>query len=188
MNSEAPPSTSRRLATLANLLTLSRAASVPFLALSIVHGADVVAFGLFFWAVATDFADGSLARSRGEASSFGGLFDHSTDALFCSVGLGALAWVGIVPVALPFLVAAAFLQYMLDSRSLAGQPLRASFLGRWNGIFYFVMVGIPVVRDALGLAWPGPGLVMGIGWALVVSTVLSMSDRGWALAISWRRS
>jgi phosphatidylglycerophosphate synthase len=171
---------STRLATLANLLTLSRAAAVPFLALSIVHEVEVAALALFVWAVATDFADGSIARRQGQASSLGGLLDHSTDAFFCSVGLGALAWVGVVPVALPCLVAAAFLQYMLDSRSIAGQPLRASFLGRWNGISYFVMVGIPVVRDALGIGWPGAGLVMAIGWALVASTVVSMADRAWA--------
>ncbi len=182
MSSESPTSRSNRLVTLANLLTLSRAAAVPFLALSIVHGAEIVALALFVWAVATDFADGRLARRRGQASSLGGLLDHSTDAFFCSVGLGALAWEGIVPVALPFLVAAAFLQYMLDSRSIAGRRLRASVLGRWNGIFYFVMVGIPVVRDALGIGWPGPGLVMAIGWALVASTVASMADRAWALA------
>ncbi len=126
--------------------------------------------------------DGSLARRSGRVSSLGGLLDHGTDALFCSVGLGALAWLGVVPVVLPLLVAAAFLQYMLDSRSIAGQPLRASFLGRWNGIFYFVMLGIPIVRDALGIGWPGPGLVIAIGWALVVSTVASMADRAWALA------
>ena len=174
--------TSRRLATAANLLTLSRAAAVPFLALSILHGDERVALGLFLWAVATDFVDGSLARRSGRASSLGGLLDHSSDALFCSVGLGALAWLGVVPVVLPLLVAAAFLQYVLDSRSIAGQPLRASFLGRWNGIFYFVMLGIPIVRDALGIGWPGPGLVVAIGWALVVSTVASMADRAWALA------
>ena len=144
--------------------------------------AAVVALGLFLWAVTTDFVDGSLARRSGRVSSLGGLLDHGTDALFCSVGLGALAWLGVVPVVLPLLVAAAFLQYMLDSRSIAGQPLRASFLGRWNGIFYFVMLGIPIVRDALGIGWPGPGLVVAIGWALVVSTVASMADRAWALA------
>lgn len=180
MSSESPSGATSRVATAANLLTLSRAVAVPFLALSIVHGAGIAAFGLFVWAVATDFADGSLARSRGQASNLGGLLDHSTDAFFCSVGLAALAWVGVLPAALPFLVGAAFLQYMLDSRSIAGQPLRASFLGRWNGISYFVMVGIPVVRDALGIGWPGPPLVMAIGWALVASTIVSMFDRAWA--------
>ena len=175
-----------RLGTLANLLTLVRVVCVPLLALAVATEAWVTAFGLFWLAVATDFADGRLARSRGEASNLGGLLDHSADALFCSVGLGALAWLGIVPIVLPLLVPLAFLQYMLDSRSIAGQPLRASFLGRWNGIFYFVMLGIPVVRNALGLDWPGHGLVMTIGWALVASTLVSMGDRDWALVSSRR--
>jgi phosphatidylglycerophosphate synthase len=173
-----------RWGTLANVLTLSRAVAVPLLALSVLNGARLAALFLFVWAVATDFADGRLARRRGEASHLGGLLDHSTDALFCSVGLGALAWVGVVPAPLPFLVALAFLQYTLDSRSLAGQPLRARFLGRWNGIFYFVMVGIPVVRDALELGWPRADLVMAIAWLLVASTVVSMGDRAWALVRS----
>ena len=170
-----------RWATLANVVTLTRVAAIPLLVVAILAEARAAACGLFVWAVATDLIDGRLARNRGEASSLGGLLDHSADALFCSIGLGALAWVGVVPTPLPLLVAAAFLQYMVDSRSIAGRPLRASFLGRWNGIFYFVLVGIPVVRDALGLAWPGPGLVTAIGWTLVVTTVVSMGDRAWAL-------
>ncbi len=177
---------SARWGTLANLLTLGRVVCVPLLAVAVVGETWFTAFGLFWLAVATDFADGRLARSRGEASNLGGLLDHSADALFCSVGLGALAWLGIVPTPLPFLVALAFLQYMLDSRSIAGRRLRASLLGRWNGIFYFVLVGIPIVRDTLGLAWPGAGLVMVIGWALVVSTLVSMGDRAWAFVSSRR--
>ena len=114
------------------------------------------------------------------STSPSGLLDHGTDALFCSLGLAALAWVGAVPAALPFLVATAFVQYLADSRSIAGRPLRASALGRWNGILYFVMIGVPVVRDALGLTWPGAYLVLALGWALSISTVLSMADRAWA--------
>jgi len=182
MSGSFPDPTPSPLLTAANLLTLSRAAAVPLLALSIFNGAPRIACGLFVWAVVTDFADGILARRRGQASRLGGLLDHSTDAVFCTVGLGALAWAGVVPVALPCLVAVAFVQYVLDSRSITGQPLRASFLGRWNGIFYFVMLGIPIVRDALGIGWPGPGLVIAIGWVLVASTLASMADRAWALA------
>jgi hypothetical protein len=70
---------------------------------------------------------------------------------------------------------------MLDSKSLAGQPLRASMLGRWNGVCYFVLVGVPVIRDALDLAWPGPLLVRVLGWVLVASTLVSMADRLFAL-------
>lgn len=172
---------SARFLTLANAITGTRAVCAPLLATAVLNDARVVAALLFAWAVATDLVDGRLARRRGEVSNLGGLLDHSADALFCSVGLGALACAGVVPVPLPLLVAAAFTQYMLDSRSIAGQPLRASFLGRWNGILYFVLLGIPLVRDALGLAWPAAGVVTGLGWALVASTVVSMADRAWAL-------
>ena len=119
----------------------------------------------------------------------GGLLDHSTDALFCTVGLGALAWTGVVPVALPCLVAAAFVQYVLDSRSITGQPLRASFLGRWNGIFYFVpLLVISVSR--LGLPRNTVALLMlaagSLCYALVASTVVSVVDRAIAAKVSKR--
>ena len=79
------------------------------------------------------------------------------------------------------MIAAAFLQYAVDSRALAGLPLRASQLGRWNGIAYFVLLGIPVVRDGLGIGWPPAGLVLALGWLLVASTAASMGDRLLAL-------
>ena len=104
--------------------------------------------------VATDFADGRVARLRGEASRLGGFLDHAVDATFVVVGLAALAHAGLVPVALPPAIAAAFLQYALDSRIVSGGRLRASALGRWNGILYSVLLGVPVVRDGLGLGFP----------------------------------
>ena len=94
-----------------------------------------------------------------------------------SSGLAALAWEGVVPVLLPVAIVVAFLQYALDSRVLAGRPLRASALGRYNGIAYFVVLGIPVVRNGLGLAAPGDGWVWIFGWVVVVSTLVSMADR-----------
>ena len=176
-----PTESAAPISTVANAVTFTRVLCVPLIAAAILQEARVASLVLFAWAVVTDMVDGRLARRRGEVSRLGGLLDHSADALFCSVSLGALACVGVVPVPLPFLVAVAFSQYLLDSRALAGRPLRASFLGRWNGIFYFVLIGIPLVRDALGLGWPGAGLVVLIGWALVASTVVSMADRAWAL-------
>ena len=176
-----------RWLTIANGLTLARVAALPFRVAAVVGGAPVVACALFWFAVATDLADGRIARRRGEASSLGGLLDHSADALFCSVGLAAFAWQGIVPAPLPFLIAAAFRQSVLDSKSIVGEPLRASVIGRYNGIAYFVLLGTPVVRDALGLGFPGAGLLLLLGWALVASTLLSMADRGWAFARSLTR-
>ncbi|MCR9094662.1 MAG: CDP-alcohol phosphatidyltransferase family protein [bacterium] len=175
-----------RLLTWSNALTLSRLVSAPVFFCALVGGASGLALVLFWVAVVTDMADGRLARARGETSNLGGLLDHATDASFVSLGLVALAQAGQVPVALPILVAAAFLQYMLDSKSLSGRALRASSVGRWNGILYFVPLGIVATRNGLGLDWPADPLILVVGWALVASTTISMADRAWTLLGSRR--
>lgn len=161
----------------ANALTLVRLVAAPLAALAILRPAPGVALALFALGAATDLLDGPLARRRGEASALGGVLDHATDATFVTLGLAACAARGIVPALLPLLVAAAFLQYTLDSRVVRGLPLRASALGRWNGIAYFVLLGVPVVRDGLGIGWPPDGLVWALGVGLVATTVLSMAFR-----------
>ena len=167
----------RRWLTRANALTLLRLLAAPFLALAILDGDEVMATALFVFAVATDFGDGWVARRYGESSPLGGLADHAVDATFVTVGTTALACVGVLPLALPPLIAAAFLQYALDSRTPARTGLRASSLGRWNGIAYYVIVAVPIVRDTLLWSWPGPDLVRALGWLLVATTVVSMADR-----------
>ena len=185
MSAPAARRSSRRWGTRANALTALRLAAVPLLVVAILSGSTAAACALFALAVATDLLDGRIARRFGEVTPLGGLLDHCADAAFVSAGLGALAWQGGVPAPLPLLVAAAFLQYVLDSRALAGRRLRASGLGRANGIAYFVLLGIPLVRDALGLAAPGDGLVRALGWALVATTVASIADRA---TRTWGRS
>jgi cardiolipin synthase len=175
-----------RWGTRANALSLARAASAPGLAFAIAGGHELAAASLFAFAALSDLADGRIARRFGEVSPLGGLLDHASDALCVTAGLGALAATSEVPIPLPWLVAAAFLQYVLDSRAAGNDGLRASPLGRWNGIAYFVLVGVPVVRDALGLGWPGTPLVRLLGWALVASTLVSMADRAQALLRSRR--
>ena len=172
-----------RLLTWSNGLTLARLLAAPFFFLALRGEAPLLAFVLFWGAVATDVAEGRIARARGESSPLGGLFDHATDAIFVSSGLVALALADIVPAVLPLLVGCAFLQYVMDSRSLEGHALRASFLGRWNGILYFLPLGIVASREGLGLAVPSDGLVRALGAALVASTGFSMLDRAWTL---WR--
>jgi phosphatidylglycerophosphate synthase len=169
------------LRTRANALTALRLVCGPLLVLALLQHAAFSAAALFWLAVATDLLDGRVARRFGESSALGGFLDHVTDAAFVSLGLAALALRGEAPALLPVLVALAFLQYTLDSRVIDGGALRASALGRWNGIAYFVPVGTVVVRDALGLAWPGRGVVLALGWLLVATTLLSMADRARAL-------
>ena len=170
-----------RLRTRANALTALRLVCGPLLVLALLERAAFAAVLLFWLAVATDLLDGRVARRFGESSALGGFLDHVTDAAFVSLGLAALVLRGEAPWLLPVLVALAFLQYTLDSRVIDGGALRASALGRWNGIAYFVPVGTVVVRDALALTWPGRGLVLALGWLLVATTLLSMADRALAL-------
>jgi phosphatidylglycerophosphate synthase len=146
-------------------------------------GAWAIAATLFVIAVATDVFDGIVARRRGEATALGGLFDHSIDALFVTLSLAALAAVQIVPWLLPPLAITSFVQYVWDSKALSGAPLRASVLGRWNGIGYYAIVGTATLRHALEVPWPTQTWISIAAWLLVISTLISMADRGYAL---WR--
>lgn len=163
--------------TRANGLTLVRLATAPAVAAAVVCDLPAAGALVFALAVATDLADGWVARRYGEASPFGGLLDHAVDAAFVTSGCAALAVRGVLPALLPPLIAGAFVQYALDSRAPAGRPLRASALGRVNGIAYYVIVAVPIVRDALRLSWPGPGTVRALGWLLVATTLVSIADR-----------
>ena len=161
--------------TRANGLTLLRLLAAPALAAAVLAGEASAASGLFALAVATDLADGWVARRYREATPLGGLVDHAADACFVTIGSAALALRGELPGWLPLAIALAFTQYVLDSRPAPN--LRGSSLGRWNGIAYFVAVGVPIVRDALRLGWPAAPLVRALGWLLVASTILSALDR-----------
>jgi phosphatidylglycerophosphate synthase len=175
-----------RWSTLANWMTGSRLALAPLLVVAIVAGPPWGAVLVFALAVATDVADGRIARSRAEASPLGRALDHAVDAVFVTAGAAALASRGALPALLPILIAAAFVQYAVDSRTPAGE-LRGNRLGRWNGIAYYAAVAVPLVRDALGLGWPAPALVRALGWILVATTLVSMAGR-LRLALRSRRA
>ena len=137
---------------------------------------------LFCVAIASDLADGPLARARGTASGVGRALDHVADFGFVDAGLFAEATRGALPWPLPVLVAAAFLQYVVDSYWLhrAGE-LRMSGLGRWNGVLYFVPLGGALLADLGVTALAEP--TRWVAWALCASTLVSIADR----ALSLRR-
>ena len=163
--------------TRANALTCLRLAAAPALVVAIRADAAWAATAVFALAVASDVADGIVARRFDEQSGLGRLIDHAADAIFVTAGAAALAHARVLPALLPTLIAASFLQYALDAKVAKASGPRPSTLGRWNGIAYYAIVAIPIVRDALGIDWPGPMLVMALGWLLVGSTLLSMADR-----------
>jgi phosphatidylglycerophosphate synthase len=134
-------------------------------------------------AIATDVLDGVLARRRGRPGAAGAVFDHAADCLFVTAGLTGGVVRGVFPASLPLLVAAAFAQYIADSYwAHRGRALRGSVLGRWNGILYFAPLGGDILVR-LG-ARPLEHVVTVLAWALVVSTVMSMVDRLWAMRMA----
>jgi len=163
--------------TLPNSLSLSRLILAVPSFICVYRGYWLFAAIVMSLAVASDMLDGHLARRRGQVSSLGGLLDHASDAVFVTATLAALALSAVVPLVLPVLVAIAFIQYALDSRSLSGRPLRASRLGRYNGIAYYVLAGFPSMQHALAIYLLPETWFMWIGWVLTISTLASITDR-----------
>ena len=131
--------------------------------------------------IATDFADGIVARRRDTASPRGQLFDHATDFLFVTSGLAGAAIAGQVTAALPILIVVAFSQYVLDSYLFhRKKQLHMSFLGRWNGMFYFVplvLIAVSRLDSVAGVAGMFSMLIIVLSYLLVLSTLASIIDR-----------
>ena len=170
--------------TLANAASACRLALAPASVYAVFAGRWMLVAAFFVVAVASDFLDGFLARRRGAVSALGGVLDHAADAIYVAATLWAIAYaeaqlrVDVVPGILPWFIVLAFLQYLLDSHPLAGKPLRASWLGRSNGVAYFVLVGTVVFRNALELHWLLPDeAVYWAGLMILLSTLISMLDR-----------
>ena len=172
-----------RWATLANGVSLLRLALTPMSLHAVFAGRWQLAAVIFVVAVASDFLDGFLARRFAAVSALGGVLDHTADAVFVAVTLWAIAYAeaqtgtDLVPGILPLFIALAFAQYLLDSKVLAGKPLRASWLGRANGIAYFAIAGVVIGRHALEAAWLPAEAIYWAGLAVLVSTLASMVDR-----------
>jgi phosphatidylglycerophosphate synthase len=151
---------------------------VPFALLMIREDASsaVLAGIVFVVATVSDIVDGPIARRLGTESAAGQAADHTADFLFVTCGLMAGALRGVFPWILPLLIATAFAQYVVDSYWLHQQrELRMSWLGRYNGMLYFVPLGGDILIR-LGLSFLEL-LLTPVVWILVLSTLLSIADR-----------
>jgi phosphatidylglycerophosphate synthase len=168
----------------ANLLTIMRLLLIAPVVYGLANPGSMPAYWLalvFLLAIASDFLDGKVARATNTASATGMLFDHGTDFLFVTSTMAALAFNDVLSPILPVLVTIAFSQYVLDSYFwLKQKQLKMSFLGRWNGVFYFgpallfISSQLPIagfLQTLFGLA------AVGLGYGLILSTLLSIVDR-----------
>jgi phosphatidylglycerophosphate synthase len=166
--------------TLANSLSIFRLVVAPVLAWMILSNRWLTASFLLILAILSDIFDGRIARRKKQDSAFGGLLDHSCDAFLVAVLLFVLSKTHGIPLFLPLLVLGSFLQYVLDSKALSGHKLRTSFLGRSNGIAYYVLASICIFTEGLGINFSG-NLFIVFAWVLISSTLISMSERLWTL-------
>lgn len=164
---------------MANALTALRLLLVAPFAFFMARGdARSAALALMIWivALATDFADGPIARRQGRVTPLSGAFDHTSDFLFVVGGIFAGASRDAYPWILPVCITAAFAQYAIDSYWLHRQiKFRGSKLGRYNGMLYFVPPVVDIlIRLGARLLQP---LLTILVWALIVSTLVSMVQR-----------
>jgi|SaaInlStandDraft_1057018.scaffolds.fasta_scaffold25888_2 phosphatidylglycerophosphate synthase len=148
------------------------------MAWSIFERQWILAGTVFVLAVTTDLLDGYAARKLNATSPFGGLLDHSADAVFVIITIGSFAWINETSMLLPMLTALAFAQYAIDSNVHHGQSLIASRLGRYNGIGYFLFAGALVLSEVLNPNHRYWSLfIRSAEIMLVMTTTLSMADR-----------
>ena len=166
--------------TLANSLSLSRLIIAPIIAWIILSDWWLTASFFLLLAILSDLLDGPIARKKGQETATGGLLDHSCDALLVAVLLFVLNKTHGIPLLLPILVLGSFLQYVLDSKALSGHKLRTSYLGRSNGIAYYVLASVCVFSQAVGINQLDKFFIL-CGWILIASTLVSMSERLWTL-------
>lgn len=169
---------------MANLLTAIRLLLVIPVAMAIANPALFASWlllALIIFAIASDYFDGKVARALNTASPRGMLFDHGTDFVFVTTALFALSSIGLSSILLPLLIIAAFSQYVLDSYYLFKQKqLRMSFLGRWNGILYFLPI-VLVATSRLPTFEHSQQVfnltIVYLNYTLAVSTLASIVDR-----------
>jgi CDP-diacylglycerol---glycerol-3-phosphate 3-phosphatidyltransferase len=167
---------------LADQLTVARAASVPIVVLLFAvsfPGHDYWATGVFCAAMATDFFDGRIARRTGQTSSLGSLLDPVADKLLVMTTLIVLIDQGVFPA---WMVAAIVARELLISglRQAAverGVVIAARDLGKlktWSQALAAAIGGLAAAgawRD--GFAW----------WALLVALVLT-----WVSGLDYARA
>lgn len=157
----------RRIATLPNLLTAYRFATVPFLLLCLYPGAgsgvSLIAFFLFLSGALTDLADGYYARKHQIETVLGKLMDPLADKVMVAVALIMLIPMGRVPALVVFVIIAREL-VITGFRGVAassGIVVAASGAGKLKSVFQYValcvlifpaeLLPIPFLHD-LGLA------------------------------------
>jgi CDP-diacylglycerol--glycerol-3-phosphate 3-phosphatidyltransferase len=157
---------------LPNVLTVLRILLVPVLVVALLEetrNGDIVAAVVFAIASATDFADGWLARSRGDVTTFGKLMDPIADKLLVIAALVSLvslerlaSWVAMVIIARELAVTVA--------RAHADEVIPAAAWGKAKTCVQVAAIFFLILLD------PSPWWVDGLVYVAVAVTIISGID------------
>ena len=154
MSNSTPPA----LRLLPHGLTALRLALAPAIFELILAGRGLATAGCLAVAMATDAADGPLARRHGVASRAGAWFDVWTDFLVIEAAFAGFAVAGVGPWAVPVLAALSFALFAATARVT------------------------PRFQDPVGKNIGG--ILMGAAFAVVVSRDLMLAEAAFAVAIA----
>ncbi len=159
-----------------NLLTGLRIFLTPLFILTVLRAVGSPAWGAvavvqFAIVAASDVWDGRLARRAGRASELGRWFDHLADIGYLLAALGVYVYLGELPWWVPASVASAFTFYVVDSQLQTppvatrnpGPPrLISSRIGHVGGVCNYILIGVLVCNDSLGLRWLPSWFLLGL--------------------------
>ena len=176
------------LATVPNLLSVSRIVIGVFIVFSLDNIPLFWLLLTFAMAVLSDIFDGWLARSQAQDSPIGTLIDHTSDAVFVTIITSRLAFDGLVPWLLPILICVSFLQYAFDYRILRLPSFRSSRIGRLNGIAYYVVSGVGILLFSASQSVLFEKIFYYSAVVLIITTLCSMAERAFVVLQKQQRS
>ncbi|MGH6740318.1 MAG: hypothetical protein ACREDY_15055, partial [Bradyrhizobium sp.] len=108
----------------------------------------------------------------------GRVLDHGADIIFLLTALTTYVALGLAPWWVPVWIGASFAVYVIDSVRRSAPPLLlGSRLGHFGGIANYVIVGVLVGNDSLGLRWIPPLGMHAIFAAVPLYSGLSILSR-----------
>ena len=175
------------LSSLPNLLTLSRIFAVPLLVALLWDpgvAAVLAAFVVFCVAGATDYLDGTLARSRGAVSKLGIFLDPVADKIMVAatvvmlVHLGAIHGLAVIA-ALVILLREITVSGLREFLAGLQVSLPVSALAKWKTAFQMVALGaliLGLATPALAPWLPAPGVGLACLWLAAGLTLVTAYD------------
>lgn len=158
-----------------NTLTATRIILIPFfVGFSYIPGELGLIIPTIFFSLAaiTDWADGYIARRRGQLTQFGRFIDPVADKLLVISALVLLVSNNHVPVFLVLVILAREITVMALRERMAGlgHGIPVSRMGKWKTGFQMTAIIMLLLQDGLwGIPFQWPGL-----FCLYVSTGLTL--------------